>query len=95
MARPDHLYVFAYDIERDSIRNKVADKLGESLVRVQKSVFEGRMSAPDAARLSQRIALMIGPSDSLRVYAVTEAGRRASHVHGAGVMAEASEFWLL
>lgn len=96
MARPDHLFVFAYDIARDSDRARVAELLLEHMVRVQGSVFEGRMSQDLARHLGHRAAQYLGPEDSLRFYCVTDPGRRASASFGAGPpIAEAQEFWLL
>lgn len=95
MARPRHLYVFAYDIERDSARAKVADILSSKMVRVQFSVFEGRLSADEAKALAKEAALRVGPDDSLRCYCVPEGGRRQSFTHGAGApIAEDGDFWL-
>jgi CRISPR-associated protein Cas2 len=95
MARPQHLYVFAYDIERDASRSKVADILSEKLVRVQFSVFEGRLTRGEAETLAKEAALRIGPDDSLRCYCIPEAGRRLSFTHGGPPIAEAGDFWLL
>jgi CRISPR-associated protein Cas2 len=89
------LYVFAYDIERDSTRAKVAAILEAEAVRVQGSVFEGRMSKAQAKRLSDRIAARIHPTDSLRVYALTSDGLDASFVHGVPPLPEKSGFMLL
>ena len=94
MPRATHLYVFTYDIERDGARARVAALLEGELVRVQRSVFEGRLTAAAARRLADRAAALIGPADSLRAYAVTEEGRAASVVHGGAPLAERSAFLL-
>ena len=95
MARPAHLFVFAYDVSRDTARAKLAALLEDSLDRVQLSVFEGRMTLPAARLLARRAAALLGPDDSLRVYAVTEAGRRASMAFGSTQLPEAHDFILL
>ena len=95
MARPDHLFVFAYDMEKDSARVKLARLLEGDLDRVQKSVFEGRLSLEAARRLAALSARLLGPDDSLRVYCITEAGRKVSIVHGRALMPEPGGFWLL
>lgn len=95
MARPEHLYVFAYDISRDRLRTKVSELLERHLVRAQLSLFEGRMTAPRAKALAHRVETMIGPDDSLRVYCVTEAGRRASMAFGPNPLPEAQQFFLV
>ncbi|WP_137177013.1 CRISPR-associated endonuclease Cas2 [Roseomonas sp. AR75] len=94
MARPDHLFVFAYDVARDTSRAKLATLLDESLDRVQLSVFEGRLSLAAARRLARRAEALLGPDDSLRVYAITEAGRRASMAFGRAQLPEAHDFLL-
>jgi len=95
MARPAHLFVFAYDVSRDATRAKLAALLDDSLDRVQYSVFEGRLTLAGARRLAAQADLVLGPDDSLRIYAVTEAGRRASMVVGRGSLPEAHDFILL
>lgn len=82
MARNEALFVFCYDIESDSARRKVSDVLESGAVRVQKSVFEGFMAGAAARRLAQLAGARLGPDDSLRVYAVTADGRRASFSFG-------------
>jgi CRISPR-associated protein Cas2 len=95
MARPEHLFVFAYDVQKDSARTRVADLLDVHLSRVQLSVFEGRLSAAAAGRLAKRASLLIGPDDSLRVYCITEPGRRLSVAYGPRPLPEAHDFILL
>lgn len=94
MARGTHLYVFAYDIERDRSRARVAKLLENELVRVQKSVFEGRMTPVAARRLAGKIGRELAPADSLRVYAVTADGLDASLSIGMAPIAEKSAFLL-
>jgi CRISPR-associated endonuclease Cas2 len=90
-----HIYVFVYDVARDSRRARIAELLGESLCRVQKSVFEGRMAPAAARRLAQRAAKCLGPEDSLRAYAVTADGLADSLAIGGGApLPEAHDFLL-
>lgn len=95
MSRPDHLFVFAYDVARNGARAKLANLLSEQLDRVQKSVFEGRMTKAEAERLAKRASLHLGYADSLRVYCVTADGLPSCIVHGAGVLPEADDFVLV
>lgn len=95
MSRPEHLFVFCYDVSKDSARERLSSLLETSLTRVQKSVFEGRMSVAGAQRLARRAGNLIGVDDSLRVYCVTEAGRRACHTIGRTPLAEPGDFWLV
>lgn len=94
MPRATHLYVFAYDIERDGTRAKVAALLENDLVRVQKSIFEGRMTTHQAMRLAERIGGIIAPTNSLRVYALTAEGLDASFARGGAPLGEKSDFLL-
>lgn len=95
MSRPDHLFVFTYDVEHDNKRRKLADLLGESMDRVQLSVFEGRMTRDEAQSLSRKASVYLGLRDSLRVYCITQAGLENCIVHGAGVLPEADDFVLI
>lgn len=95
MPRTTFLYVFAYDVERDSRRAKVAALLEQDCSRVQKSVFEGRLAAGEARKLAGRIEALLGPDDSLRVYAVTAEGLDASLRVGGSPIPEKTGFMLL
>lgn len=95
MAATTFLYVFAYDVERDSRRAKVAAILERDCSRVQFSVFEGRLTPAVARRLAARIGRLLGPDDSLRVYAVTADGLDESLALGGPPLPEKSGFMLL
>lgn len=95
MARPAHLFVFTYDVSRDRARTRLAAILDGRMDRVQKSVFEARMSVEEARALAERASVELAPADSLRVYCITEGGRRVSMVFGAGALPEAHDFVLL
>jgi CRISPR-associated protein Cas2 len=95
MARPSHLFIFCYDIERDSIRQRMAELLEDYLTRVQKSVFEGRLTLDELKRLRPLAAALLGPNDSLRVYCVSTSGLRLSAAYGAPPLPEAQDFYLL
>ena len=95
MAARELLMVFAYDVSRDRTRTRIAAMLEGVLVRVQRSVFEGRMTKLAAERLGRRIGLELAPGDSLRIYAVTPVGLKHSQAFGALPLAEAHDFWLV
>jgi CRISPR-associated protein Cas2 len=95
MSDTEHLFVFCYDIERDSYRAKVAGILETKARRVQKSVFEGRMSLWGAKRMVERLRPHIAPRDSLRVYCLTADGLAASLSVGVPPLAEETHFLLL
>ena len=95
MAAREHLMVFAYDIRKDSTRNKVSGLLEDELARVQKSVFEGRMTRDASHALARRVLALLDEGDSLRVYAVTPFGLKNSLAHGGAPLAEPHGYWLL
>ena len=93
MAR-EHLYLFCYDVCRNSVRQRMARELEEMATRVQKSVFEGRLSQRQADALTRRLAVMLDPGDSLRVYRMALREAVATRVFGAGPPVEAHDFYL-
>jgi CRISPR-associated protein Cas2 len=94
MARLD-LYIFCYDIARGRVRRRVAARLTEEAVRVQRSVFEARMTASTADRLSRSCACELEQGDSLRVYAIAETGIRACRSYGSTPPVSVGDYLLL
>jgi CRISPR-associated protein Cas2 len=94
MARPAHIFVFSYDVVRDSARARLSTLLDEHMDRVQKSVFEARMTVEEARVLAAKATRLMGPEDSLRVWCVPEAGRRLSLAVGGQPLPEQTDFWL-
>ncbi|WP_413204154.1 CRISPR-associated endonuclease Cas2 [Rhodospirillum sp. A1_3_36] len=96
MSRTEMLMVFCYDIGRASTRRKVAALLEDHATRVQKSVFEARMTPRRAGGIAREAEQFLESGDSLRIYAIAADGRRHCAVHGTGApMAEDQDFWLL
>ena len=95
MAETEMLTVFAYDIADDRRRRKVAGILEEGLVRVQESVFEGRLTAAAADRLRRHIERLMKADDSLRVYAVPKDGLRRCHQKGGAPILDGKDHWIL
>ncbi len=92
----DMLTVFAYDISSDRRRRKVARALEKVAARVQDSVFEVRMSAAQSKRIAAQLTPLLGPGDSLRLYALGSAGQARSTVLGDGAPMETDVgYWLL
>lgn len=87
--------IFSYDISDDKRRRRISKILIDRLVRVQRSVFEGRLSKVEATRLANKTLPFLDRGDSLRVYCVTPEGMESSFCHGPQPMAEAQDFWLL
>jgi CRISPR-associated endonuclease Cas2 len=95
MARPKHLYVFSYDVARDNDRARLAALLQATMTRVQKSVFEGRLTPESCRKLADKAALLLGQADSLRIYCLTEETRAMCEVFGDPPLSEAEDFWLI
>lgn len=88
--------VMAYDVSEAKRRRRVAKALEAEMTRVQKSVFEARLTAERTAALSAAAAAHLGPGDSLRVYSVGHDGLRRSEVLGTGApLQEEADFWLV
>ncbi|MGG7566573.1 CRISPR-associated endonuclease Cas2 [Rhodovulum sp. DZ06] len=90
------LTVFTYDVSDNRRRRRIARLLEDESTRVQRSVFEARMSRRRASRLGRRIEDLLGPGDSLRVYAVGADGMARSEVYGDAAPFESAEgFWVV
>lgn len=94
MARPAHLFVFSYDVVKDGARARLSALLDEHMDRVQKSVFEARMTLEEARALADKAGSLLGAQDSLRVWCVPEAGRQLSLAIGGQPLPEQADFWL-
>lgn len=95
MPAAEMLMVFCYDVADNKRRRRVAKALEDAAVRVQKSVFESRMTERAAGRLAERVAAHLAPGDSLRVYAIGAHGLTRSRSYGGAPLAEAQDFYLL
>lgn len=89
------LMVFCYDVEENSNRRRLAKVLENYAIRVQKSVFESWMYKDKANEVSRLAAAELGPNDSLRVYAIGEAGYKRTSVFGAAALSEKQGFYLV
>jgi CRISPR-associated protein Cas2 len=94
MAETEHAIVLCYDISRAATRRRVATFLEERLVRVQRSVFEGRMTPSRAARLFKAAVAKMDEGDSLRLYVLDKDGLAKSMSHGGAPLPENSNFYL-
>jgi CRISPR-associated protein Cas2 len=91
----EHVYVFCYDIESLKVRNRIAKILEQHGCRVQKSVFEVRAEHQKAEAILRLLQNERLPGDSIRMYCITEEGRKRCATAGGAPPPEASEFWLL
>ncbi|MFX3680906.1 MAG: CRISPR-associated endonuclease Cas2 [Hyphomicrobiales bacterium] len=87
--------VIAYDVESARIRRRVAKRLQAQLARVQRSVFEGRLTRVAADRLYEDAEREIEEGDSLRMYVITASGLEHCRVAGGVALADASDCWLI
>jgi CRISPR-associated protein Cas2 len=76
------LTVFCYDVVDDRVRRRVSAVLEDVAVRVQDSVFEAWMTAPEARRTTRAVKQHLEDGDSLRVYAIGQEGFRRCHAIG-------------
>lgn len=95
MAGNEMLTVFCYDVAEDRARRRVSAILEEHMVRVQRSVFEARLSEAAAGRLAEAVARELDRCDSLRVYAIGAGSRRRCFAIGPPPMAEDQDFYLV
>lgn len=89
------LMVYCYDIVMARTRARAAAALEAEAVRVQDSVFEVRLSAKAADRLYRRVAGLLDEGDTLRMYAISSAGRERCRAHGGAPIAEDGAFWIV
>lgn len=95
MAETEYTIVLCYDISRARTRRRVAAFLEERLVRVQQSVFEGRLTPRRAYRLFDATAALVDDGDSVRLYVMTREGLEKSRVFGGAPLPEEEGFILL
>jgi|GEM_PF-5987529 len=87
--------IFAYDVQRAADRRRVAAVLEARATRVQQSLFEAYLGDAEADRLFDAARALLGPGDSLRVYALSSTGRERSRHVGGPPISEDGEYWLL
>lgn len=96
MAADDEMtVVFAYDIQSSRRRRRVAEALEAQATRVQKSVFEMVATRRRADALLRRLETELAPGDSVRMYALSKAGRRWSRQIGGAPITESDGYWLV
>lgn len=88
-------FVFAYDVVSDRRRARIARLLEDEGIRVQKSVFEVRVSPARARSLAERIDRHLDPGDSLRVYPLSPVAVGSVIVVGSGLPPEQGDFLLV
>lgn len=92
--RGRRLYVFAYDIQSDRRRYRIAKALEKRGLRVQESVFELRGRQEEMTELAARIKRLMMPGDSLRVYPVPKSVLAHCIAHGGPPVAERGDYYI-
>ena len=95
MASSTMTTVITYDISRTRTRNRIAAILEDNAVRVQKSVFEARLTAPAAETLFERLTMLLDEGDTLRMYALSASGLLRSKAYGGAPICDDGDYWLL
>lgn len=90
----ERLYVFCYDVSDNKRRRRIARRLEDAAVRVQRSVFEARMTSRTAKRLCRRLSADLGPGDSLKVYAIGARGLSETLSFGSALPALSGDYLL-
>ena len=68
---PAQLFVITYDVEDDTKRKKISDALEDAGgTRVQKSVFECRLTRKELSGLKKKIHKIKAKKDSVRYYSL-------------------------
>lgn len=88
------LRVVSYDIVDDVRRRRVARLLEDEAVRMQKSLFEVRLTERQARDLLARLEMLLGEGDSLRLYTVPDAALPRSHARGGPMISSGAKYWL-
>jgi CRISPR-associated protein Cas2 len=87
--------VIAYDVERNAPRRRVAKVLQDVLVRVQKSVFEGRLTGIEADRLFDEVRALLEEGDRARMYVINAAGLAKCRASGGTPLPNDGAYWLV
>jgi CRISPR-associated protein Cas2 len=90
------LVVVCYDTPSNRRRRRLVRLASDMTDRVQKSVFEGRLTEQQRHLLWARLAAAVhSEEDSLRLYSLCERCRRQSHAIGVAFMVKPNQCWLL
>lgn len=95
MAHAEMTIVICYDVDHSKTRRRLASCLEDHLVRVQESVFEGRLTLKRANALFNRASALLDEGDKLRLYVLSRDGVEKCRVHGGVPLPEDGGFILL
>ena len=89
------VFVLCYDVARDRIRRRVAERLEREMLRVQGSVFEARLKPSRASAIFDEVAAMGEDGDKFRLYGLDKQSEEWAQVSGGVPFPEDTGFWLL
>lgn len=96
MSDTEMLVVMSYDVSDNKLRRRLSKLLEQHMTRVQRSVFEARLTGDQTDAVAQAAEQHLAPGDSLRVYTVGADGLRRSRMIGDGAaLQEAADYWLV
>ena len=87
--------VIAYDVERNPTRRRVAKLLQDALARVQKSVFEGRLTGMEADLLFDAVIALLDDGDRARMYVIHAQGLASCRTSGGTPLPHDGAYWLV
>ena len=88
-------WVYCYDVSSDRNRNRIARHIEKRAVRVQKSVFEARLTRQAAEALFRALERRLDPGDSLRMYALTPSALEQCRANAGAPLPEDGAFWIV
>ena len=91
----EKLRVIAYDIRSNKARKRVAISIQNVGVRVQKSVYEARLTKKRLDNLLNEIRVEFEPGDKLRIYTVPDKALRQCRSIGGSPVADGARFWII
>jgi CRISPR-associated protein Cas2 len=95
MRKGEKICVLVYDIGDNKERARVAKIAEEQMVRVQKSVFEARLTQKEASALFERARKEVSENGALRLYIFPDTALPACLNDGGAPFPELHEFWVL
>ena len=87
--------VIAYDVQSARFRRRVTKLLQSEMSRVQKSVFEGRLTREAAEKLFAKAEREIEEGDNLRMYVITANGLDSCRAKGGVNIMDQTDCWIV
>lgn len=91
----EKLRVIAYDIRSNRARKRVANSIQNVGVRIQKSVYEARLTTDMLDQLIEDIQPEFESGDKLRIYTVPDQALTHCRSIGGAQVADGARFWIV